>query len=618
MKIKISFLLVACLLMLLAPNIRAFAAGHLDTPTNYCFPVEVQDRCLGAAETITALLAEWGLNLAVGTAKTVDGLIWLLDRAAAFVFDTVVNSDWLLNIKDQLLTSLSSMMPGVLRTVVMGNSGLMYIAMALAGVLMILPLIGADQTRLVRPERVMLWGVLLAVLFIGGSSTGYDLVDSVEGLRLTIMKNIIGVAQNPADKLIQSPMGASSREFQNDDLLKLPPSYENLYFPDATTIEVTIKFFPQIGPQNTFIETQDSAKARASLAGSSIFFSFVSLLGAYALLLFAITFAFLGVAALVLILFLFAALPLGFFEFGNIILKNIIEKYFQIVVFSLGISIFIRWVLVWIGSFPDASDVSSALTWAALLMVVIAVLHVILSGAFNTLISSAQVFSGSVQAVFNGGNMAAMGSGMFGAPAWAQAGNSSGGQTQIGASSPVTSLVHGALSAVGFHVAESVLPDAHPSDQQPRRADVFRLPQATSEGNGPGAGAQDQDARPQGTFAQNSNVPAETDAPRAQSSRPLVSAKPEIPGKPVFAPNPAEAETSLQAMAAREGWQSEQVEMIKAASRRNESPASLAAAPGFERSSPDTLQQAIRTAQAITTNSIVRTGPLIQPGTEQE
>lgn len=541
---RLLFLIV--LVALVVPSIPVHAAAPQDPP-NYCWPVVDPEKCLGVGQAILVISGELSLNIAVGTAKVVDGLIWLLDRAAAFIFDITVKSDWLLSMKDQLLTSLSSIMPGVLRDVVLGNNGLMYIALALAGVLMVLPLVGADQVRLVRPERVLLWGMLLSVLFLGGSSSasGYDLVNMVEGLRLNIMTNIIGTAENPADKLILSPMMANSREFDNNNLLALPSAYESRYFPEIEHVEVTIINIPAIGPVNAFVETKDSAKNRAALAGSSLFFAFISLLGGYTLLLFAITFAFLGEAALQLILFLFAALPLGFFEFGNVILKNIIEKYMQIVVFSLGIAVFVRWVIGWISGFPDASDVQSALNWASLLLVVVGVLHVILGSAFNVLISSTKVFSGSVQAVLGGAGMNALGAGMgmgtfangFGAPQAAS-------PSPTGTSSAATSLVHGALSAVGFHAVSSAIrePEAVPR----RRGDIFQEAPLSVEAE---SDNRQQPSRTRSADTGNQrNQTEQGQPPDRQSGGQQDSHQParEPDRVALFNRSPAEAETALQ------------------------------------------------------------------------
>lgn len=614
--------LLLVLAVLVMPQIVVHAAVPQDPP-NYCWPVVDPEKCLGVGQAILVISGELSLNIAVGAAKVVDGLIWLLDRAAAFIFDITVKSDWLLSMKDQLLTSLASIMPSILRDVVMGNTGLMYIAMALAGVLMVLPLVGADQVRLVRPERVLLWGMLLAVLFLGGSSsaTGYDLINMVEGLRLNTMTTIIGTAENPADKLIMSPMMATSREFDSNNLLELPSAFESRYFPEIEHVEVTIINIPAIGPVNALVETKDSARNRAALAGSSLFFAFISLLGGYTLLMFAITFAFLGVAALQLILFLFAALPLGFFEFGNLILKNIIEKYMQIVVFSLGIAVFVRWVIGWISGFPEASDVQAALNWASLLLVVVGVLHVILGGAFNVLISSTQVFSGSVQAVFGAAGMSALGSGMgaltngFGTPA-ANTG-AAGGSPQPASPSAAASLVNGALSAVGFHATSSVLrePEAAPR----RRGDIF-------QDNTPSLGGEGDNHQPQST-TRSSQASSGNQREKAEQGQPAdrrLSGKqnPQYDQQPAREPDrvalfnrtnnppsPVEAETSLQSLASREGRKDEQIQTIQTVAQQpiteQQAIHNLAETPGFENSTDEAIQQALRSAQVL--------GPAPQP-----
>lgn len=460
-------------------------------------------------------------------------------------------------------------------------------------------------------------------------------MNMVEGLRLNTMTTIIGTAENPADKLIMSPMMATSREFDSGNLLALPSAYESRYFPEVTHVEVTIINIPAIGPVNAFVETEDSAKNRAALAGSSLFFGFISLLGGYTLLLFAITFAFLGVAALQLILFLFAALPLGFFEFGNLILKNIIEKYMQIVVFSLGIAVFVRWVIGWISGFPEASDVQAALNWASLLLVVVGVLHVILGGAFNVLISSTQVFSGSVQAVFSGAGMNAMGSGL-GAFA-SNLGNRmesgiQGAASQITHPSPANSLVHGALSAVGFHATSSVLREPAASSAH-RRGDVFqdntRIDERTQLAGDEGARNQSQRTvksrdigtkRNQHYSADERRHPAQRDQlSQVQQDQKLQDpishiqqAQTRQPDRAALfdpTPNQAEAEATLQTLASREGWKDEQMQMIRTTARQplaeDIAVRNLAEAPGFEKSTDEAIQQALRSAQVL--------GPAPQP-----
>ena len=233
-------------------------------------------------------------------------------------------------------------------------------------------------------------------------------------------------------------------------------------------------------------------------------------------------------------------------------------------------------------------------------------LHVILGGAFGTLISSAQVFSGSVQAVFNGGggpNMlgglgepitGAAAGGLLGGPAGAVAGALSGGMQRAsdGANSMASLLTTGMLSAAGLQAISG----GSPSNPQgsTARGDVFRP-------SGAGQLEEPLFSRP-GCFPTAFQLPADGEE---QSKTNL------------FMPGPAEADASLQTLAGREGWQGEQVEMVKAAARRGggESGAvhSLMVSPGFERSTPETIQRALRAAHSITSDS----APDTRAGTEQ-
>jgi hypothetical protein len=115
-----------------------------------------------------------------------------------------------------------------------------------------------------------------------------------------------------------------------------------------------------------------------------------------------INFVLLGVAALFLILFLFAALPLGFFEFGEIVLRMIVERYVQVVIYSLGIAIFVRLAAGMVDQLPNLNNVTTLLEWLLLMIVVYLSLRAILKSSFALLSASFNTMSHSVGAVWSG------------------------------------------------------------------------------------------------------------------------------------------------------------------------------------------------------------------------
>ncbi len=573
----------------LATPVQAAAPRALGDP-DYCsgtggVPIDLT-RCYSTSELFEYLM-RWGITeLGVGAARSFDEAIWLADRLLAGLFDLTVNSPILVEIKDAFFKVVMSLMPGLLQQIVVGPTGLFYVAVALSGVLMAIPL-WTGGSKLVRPERAIVWGVVLAVLFISGSGMGYDLVSAVETLRSEIIKQVMSGAVD-AKAVVTDPMGASDISIDADTSWELPQAFEAKYFPEPVREEVTVYLFepgvPIVGGSSgsTEVETDESMQIRQVAAGNSLIWAVLSLMGAVMLLLAAMTFAFLAVAAMMLILFLFAALPLGFFEFGSSILAAIIGKYLNVVMLSLAMAIFMRWVTAGISLIGSSSDIAGAIRYLVIILVMIYALTVISGSAFRLLTESGQVFGQSVQAVFGAGPniMGGLGGALTGGTsAMSFGGNSQGGAAQENHPSMASSLVGGALSAVGFHAVSSAMqePQAAPA----KRGDAFR-----------------DDPRPSTSSGANNARPEEKQQ------------DPRQPRANLF--NLVGAETTLQTLAVQEGWNNQQVEIIKSVSRRNipesEGVTSLAATPGFERSSPEAIERALNAAQVITSDPLV--GPM--------
>ena len=142
----------------------------------------------------------------------------------------------------------------------------------------------------------------------------------------------------------------------------------------------------------------------------------VTVLAALVLLLFGIVFALLTAASLVLIIFFFAMLPLGFFEFGGAVLSGLMRQYTSVVGLSLFIAVMVRLMEgvtgTIFGAVSDFSDVLGLLTYLGMLLIIGLGLQMAVRTAWGLMDGTFTVLRASVQTV---GSMAfAVGGGPLG------------------------------------------------------------------------------------------------------------------------------------------------------------------------------------------------------------
>jgi len=368
---------------------------------NYCL-TDGDLRCLTLFDGLGAFLSEWGTTLAVSIIGAISMIIWTLDRLALLVYAMAVHGTWLEIFREDLIGNLSTLMPDTLRQIALGSTGIMYIALSLAGVLMTLPLITSGTGRLVKPDRVIIWGVTLTALFVSGTA-GYDLIGAIEDLRVSVVRQMMG-AEDTTDAvqdLVLIPMRATEGEATLDlgNLTQLPSQFLDTYFPDIQKEEVSVKLIESgaIGVINTEVETLNSKLARITGASRSLLYAILSLLSAVVILGFSLAFVFLGVAALILILFLVAALPMGFFEFGNVILIKIVERYVQIAAISLALALFMRISGGLMGALPGVDTPSAMVEWLLLIGSLFMANQILWGAARRLLTSSFSSFSDAIR-----------------------------------------------------------------------------------------------------------------------------------------------------------------------------------------------------------------------------
>lgn len=276
--------------------------------------------------------------------KAAATLLWFIEKVAAGIARFLSDQDMWTLILDSSMDAIRSFMPGVLGQLVLGQSGMFYLALMLAGIFLILPNLG--NTRLVEAPRAVIWGVILISLFISGQF-GYDLLGYAENIRSysaqTVINAASGGASNSLDSLVAVPMRASPPDMQ-DYAFKLPTAFEEEYFPEATEYE-EVPVFEFTGLINwsltITVETPESQQQRREKAQVGLALAALTIVAGYVLALFAFVFATLTAAALTLIIFFVVALPLGFFEFGVGILTGIIRQYaylFAVTLLAVGLA----------------------------------------------------------------------------------------------------------------------------------------------------------------------------------------------------------------------------------------------------------------------------------------
>lgn len=469
MKEVIYSIAVALVLVAMAVS-PALAASQADEDC----PV---DECMPWTEALTKMGTVAMKNLSLGVLKTTAQVAWMLDKAALYIFDLVIHGEIWESLRGGVLDALASFMPDVLQDLIGGVDGLLYIALMIAGVSMTIPFV---QNRLVNPGQAILWALVLLAVF-GPGAMGYDLIGAVERLRVGMMERIISAGgEGDFDAIVTGPMQASGDDLALIPLLALPESFESEYFLEPQGYQTVRTVFVEGSIPISFqavsdveIETDDSLEMRRNRAIPGVFIALLSLLGGYAALLFALIFALLMTASLALIIFLFAALPMGLFEFGRTVVAGIFDKYIQIVILSIGAAIFTAVVAQTISLIPtSAATIGDALKQVAILMPILGVEHMFVKWAYQAMMDSRSVFGRSMRAVFS------------------SAGTRPPGALQRGAASTLRTLgtaaaftmggPAGVAASLAANVAANVVTPG--SRQTQGRGDVFREMQKGASG----------------------------------------------------------------------------------------------------------------------------------------
>lgn len=434
-------------------------------------------RCLTMYDAFSRKAGEAGVSMLASSAATWDSIVWLLARLSVNLENLAVNGAWYDMLRLALIEGMRNLMPSVIEEVAFGPTGLMYLALSLAGLVMILPFVLGTGSRLVRPERAIMWGVIMTALFISGSA-GYDLIGYIDRVRMSLVQTALGGDHSAAViTLVSAPMLATPEEATDLDsgrMLFNPEAFKTRYFPEPQREEYTVKeVLSWTTTTNMEFESDASRLLRSQLALQSVLVSFLSLGAVYVVAAFAIAHILLGVAAMVLTVFFVAAMPLGFFEFGSNILMGLVERYVQVVALELALAVILRLMSGMMSAMPAPGGGAQMVEWIAMLAAMGFSVNILAGGAYN-------VVKGSFTSFVTGVRGAVAGAPPVGSPGLGQqvagvarvAGGAILGAATGGAPGALLGASGGLLSELGRSPG-STQPDAASPSLGGPRGDVF-------------------------------------------------------------------------------------------------------------------------------------------------
>ena len=308
--------LVAVLLLVLSVSIAqpALASGLEDDPENgwlllsEAFAVKVRSAGIGAYKLLATTA-------------------WWCEKLVAIVTGFLMEENLWTFLWNQLIVALGSVTTGPLRDLILGGggaTGLLYVAIALAGVLMTVPMMGSSS--MVKADRAIIWAGVAITLFIS-NTFGLDMIAGIENMRMATCRMVLDAGGTDGlNELVARPMRASASEVANL-AFELPSTFQSDFFRDPN-------FDDRVGEFNlgflSFtvdfrIETGINSRANDAIDGTLI--ALLTLVPAWVVGMFGASFAMIGAAALVLIVFFVASIPLGFFEFGVNVINGIVKQY---------------------------------------------------------------------------------------------------------------------------------------------------------------------------------------------------------------------------------------------------------------------------------------------------
>lgn len=343
-------------------------------------------------------------SMAIAGLEQAVTLIWWLEKAVANIAMWFASEDVWASILQSVLDVMEARLPDVLNATVIAT--LFPLALALGGLFMVAQM---EEKAPVKPVDALVWMVFVVILFINPvpGASGYTLIDQIETTRRDIadtITTIIAPTGDPRD-IVAIPMRAIPATDMDHYRFELPPQFETAFFPPASDMETITAVFIDNWLFGTIqfdftIENEGAQQARQAQAREGFLLAFVSLASVALLGEFGIVYMLISAGVMVLILFFFASIPLGFFDVGKEIMTNIGKLYVTMVSLTIASSLFlgiaIQAVIVTLTNNPSLTQM---MTFVPIALVYGLVMAMIIKTAYWLLTNTLQVVTNSVRAV---------------------------------------------------------------------------------------------------------------------------------------------------------------------------------------------------------------------------
>ncbi|NPA90919.1 MAG: hypothetical protein GXO55_05670 [Chloroflexi bacterium] len=324
------------------------------------------DNVVPFGEWVSNFLQRSALSLGVGSVYVISTVEWFLTRFALFVIQTVLGNDWSTQLVDTTLQQLQTTMPQTLQSIMLGQNGLLYIALAIAGLTMVFPFLMRGSP--VRIDRVFIWAALILGLFAGSEAAGYNVISLFEHTRVAMLQAILGMGgQNPAgalQHLVLEPWRATQAEAQLDLNFRVPQGFKQAFFPEPEFERRKVEVIFNFWEADWALETPQSMERRRSGAFQAMFWSSVGMYGVIVLGFVAVAFIALTLASLLLIVLFLATLPLALFSFGEALVLRVVHRWLGVVAMTIFLGVFLKITSGWVQNLSLAgSELSAVVTW---------------------------------------------------------------------------------------------------------------------------------------------------------------------------------------------------------------------------------------------------------------
>lgn len=342
-----------------------------------------------------------------GMISAIEGIttfIWWLEKTVGNIAYWFASQDVWATILQSILDVMANVLPSVLGATVVAT--LFPLALALGGLFMVAQM---EERSPVKPADAMVWMVFLTILFINPipGASGYTLIDQLETVRRNIADTIVSIVAPTGDPrdIVAIPMRATPAGDMSHPRFELPTQFESDYFPAVTnTNTVTAVFFDNwlMGRWEIdfIIEDEGAQRVRQEQAREGLLMAIVSLAPLFLLAEFGVIYMLISAGVMLLILFFFASIPLGFFDIGREIMINIGKMYATIVSLTIASSLFlgiaIQAVLLTLTNNPTLGQMMGFLPVALIYGLV---MGMIIKTAYWLLTNVLQVVTTSVRAV---------------------------------------------------------------------------------------------------------------------------------------------------------------------------------------------------------------------------